>query len=363
MNYLLHFVTPFGTSLIITILLIPVWITICRKWKLFDEPDGRKHHAMMTPSMGGIAIFAGIYISFLIFAEIHEYDKIRYLFGASLILFFTGFFDDLMDVPPLKKLLFQAVCAVIVNYGGYSIVNLDGLFGFHEVYHWLQMPLTVLLIVMFTNAFNFIDGVDGLAATLGIILSSAIGALFFYYGKHEFALLSFCITGSLLGFLFFNFNPARIFMGDTGSLVVGFMLATLSIELLNTGIKLPAVAVNPSLLFAILFIPLFDISRVLCIRIANGASLYTADRNHIHHLIMSHGFGHKSTALLMSFYSVSFIFLQQLFSSMPATTYVIGAVILAMLLINTKVIGAMAKVHHKLFGNGQHKNVPFRTNS
>src|SRR5688572_23994017 len=102
-GYLLHCVLPFGLAMIITFMLIPLWINICSRWKLFDEPDIRKHHLQVTPSMGGISLFAGVFISFLVFADIIDHQKIRFLFGAGIIIFFTGFFDDLMDVSPVKK--------------------------------------------------------------------------------------------------------------------------------------------------------------------------------------------------------------------------------------------------------------------
>src|SRR5689334_4198935 len=156
-NYLIHFVTPFGVSLFITLLLIPLWITACRKWNLFEEPDSRKHHKSNTPSMGGIAIFAGMVISFLVFAEIQDHEKLRYLLGAMIILFFTGFFDDLMNVPPFNKLVMQVMSGIIIFIGGFKITSLEGVFWVHEITPALQLPLTIFLVVMFTNAFNFID--------------------------------------------------------------------------------------------------------------------------------------------------------------------------------------------------------------
>ena len=170
MTYLLHNVAPFGLSLLIAIVLIPVWISICRKWHLFDEPDARKHHRHLTPSMGGIAIFAGLFISYLSFAIIEDPESMRYLFGASLILFFTGFFDDLMDVPARNKLMLQIGSAAVVFAGGFRIESLGGFLGIYEIPFVIQLPLTLFFIVAFTNAFNFIDGIDGLAASLGLVM-------------------------------------------------------------------------------------------------------------------------------------------------------------------------------------------------
>jgi UDP-GlcNAc:undecaprenyl-phosphate/decaprenyl-phosphate GlcNAc-1-phosphate transferase len=351
MENLLYVLTPFGFALVVTLVLLPVWITVCRKWHLFDEPDTRKHHSELIPSMGGIAIFAGIFCSFLVFSEIREHEKMRYLFGASLVLFFTGFFDDLINVKPFKKLIFQAVSAKVIYYGGISVINLDGALGIHEVPVLLHLPLTLFLVILFTNAYNFIDGVDGLAGSIGVIASSCIGALFIHYGKYDFAILSFCITGSLLGFLFFNFSPAKIFMGDTGSMVIGFLLAALAVELLNTGIRQPEIAVSPSYLFAILFIPLYDMIRVFIIRTVNGRSPFQADRSHIHHMLLGYGFGHRSVALLMASINLLIISLNQFVPVIPSNLFILLSLLVALSILNHQVLSLLSRIHHKIFGN------------
>ncbi len=350
-EYFIHFVLPFALAMAISIGLIPLWIAVCRRWKLFDEPDSRKHHTSITPSMGGIAIFAGIYIAFIVFADIIDHNKIRYLFGAVLILFFTGFFDDLMDIPPSKKMMLQAISSCIIYYGGFRISSLDGLLWMHEIPELLQLPITMFMVILFTNAYNFIDGVDGLAGSLGVIITSCFGALFFHYGKTDFAVLSFCATGALLGFLFFNFSPARIFMGDTGSLVVGFMIAVLAIELLNSGIAQPELAPSPVLLIAILFVPLYDISRVFLIRMLNGSSPFRADRNHMHHLMLGFGFGHRSVALMMASMSLIMVLIPQFFPMIPPNILLFLLPVLTYGIIHPKVLGTFASLHHRIFGN------------
>jgi UDP-GlcNAc:undecaprenyl-phosphate/decaprenyl-phosphate GlcNAc-1-phosphate transferase len=350
-GYFFHFVMPFGLAMIITVMLIPLWITICSRWKLFDEPDSRKHHSKTTPSMGGIAIFAGLFISFLVFAEITELNKIRYLFGAVLILFFTGFFDDLMDISPSKKLLLQIITTIIIFYSGFRITSLDGLLWIHEIPGILQLPLTMVMVVLFTNAYNFIDGVDGLAGSLGVIASSCFGAIFMHYGKLDFAVLSFCITGALLGFLFFNFSPAKIFMGDTGSLVIGFILSVMAIELLNCGISYPEKAVAPVTIVAILFVPLYDITRVFLLRMLNGSSPFRADRNHMHHLMLGFGFGHRSVTILMASMSLFYTQLPQVFPSIPGNAILLGLPLMTYLFIHPKILGTLAGIHHRIFRN------------
>ncbi len=350
-EYFFHFVMPFGLAMVISIVLIPLWITVCKRWKLFDEPDNRKFHVSATPSMGGIAIFAGLFIAYLVFAEIYDHEKIRYLFGAVLILFFTGFFDDLMDIPASKKMLWQILSTCVIYYGGFRIHSFDGLLWIYEFPELFQFPITLFLVVLFTNAYNFIDGVDGLAASLGIVITSCFGAMFFHYGKTDYAVLSFCATGALLGFLFFNFSPAKIFMGDTGSLVIGFMISAMTIELLNSGIAQPDIAFSPVLLVAILFIPLYDITRVFLIRILNGSSPFHADNNHMHHLMLGFGFGHRSVAFLLTSMGLLFPVLTQIFPAIPINIMLLGLPALTYILIHPIVLGTFAETHHRFFGN------------
>jgi UDP-GlcNAc:undecaprenyl-phosphate/decaprenyl-phosphate GlcNAc-1-phosphate transferase len=350
-----YMITPFGFSMIVTIMLIPVWISVCRKWSLFDEPDSRKHHSGMTPSMGGIAIFCGIFCSFLVFGQINDNMKLQYLLGAVLILFFTGFFDDLINVNHFKKLVLQSVSAIVAFYGGFRLQNLDGLFGIHEIPLMMQLPLTLWFVVLFTNAYNFIDGVDGLAGSIGVIMTSAFGAIFYHYGLYDYAILSFCFTGALLGFLYFNFSPAQIFMGDTGSLVIGFSTAIMSIELFNAAIINPAEAVEPSYIFAVLFIPLFDFTRVVILRSINGTSPFKADRNHIHHMILSHGFGHRSVAFLMAGFHLMILSVHQLNLNLNDEYFIMLSVVMGVLFFNSKTMSALSHFRDHIFGYSRKK--------
>jgi len=345
MDYLLHQFAPFCFSLMIVIVLIPVWISICKKWHLFDEPDDRKHHHPMTPSMGGIAIFAGLFISFLSFAVIDDADRLRYLFGASLILFFTGFFDDMMTVPARNKLLLQAASAIIVFAGGYRIETLNGILGIYEIPFFLQAPLTVMLVVAFTNAFNFIDGIDGLAASLGLAFTITMGLLFIDYAKYDYAMLCFCMCGALSGFLMYNIHPAKIFMGDTGSLIIGFVSAVLFIELFDAGVAVKTVAAgNPARVMAIAFIPLFDITRTLVIRYLNGKSPFQPDRNHLHHLILKFGFGHTSSTFLIVFAALVVIIIQRLVPAIDPLLFIFVATAVSLLIMNSHTIRLLVKL-------------------
>lgn len=343
---------PIIISLVITSVLTPLWITACAKWKLFDKPDARKHHASFTPSMGGLAIFAGIFISFLVFSSDYEFEKLKFVIGASFLLFFTGFFDDLLSITPQKKFIMQVIASIIVMAGGVRITNLYGICGFNEIPLLIQYPITLCVIISFINAFNFIDGIDGLAASLGIISSAIFGFLFFRCGQFNFALLCFCLTGALLGFLFYNFHPAKIFMGDTGSLVIGMLIITSAINLLpaNNVTGSETTTVQPALIFSVLFIPVYDFIRIIVIRILNGESTLKPDRNHIHHMILRHGFGHFGAVVIIILLNLTIITLYHVFSSMNINGFILLSICVSVISVNSFVMQPIAALRNKLFG-------------
>ncbi|MGB3077296.1 MAG: MraY family glycosyltransferase, partial [Chitinophagales bacterium] len=288
MTNFIQFFLPFLIAMSITFLLVPMWIAVCNKLQLFDSPDSRKLHAPSIPTMGGLAIFAGIFMSFLLFGELTYMATLKYILCASILLFFTGFFDDLLDIPASRKLLIQVIASFIVVCDGTRITNFYGILGIHEIPVFMQYPVTLFFIIAITNAYNLIDGIDGLAGGLGLIGSATFGFLFLNFQREDLAILSFCISGSLIGFLFYNFHPAKIFMGDTGSLLIGFLLSSLAINLLslNEMSTSGSLIISPALLASALFIPAYDIFRVFVIRLLNGDSPLKADRSHLHHMII-----------------------------------------------------------------------------
>lgn len=352
MNDLINVFAPFIIALLITAVITPSWVTVCLRWKLFDQPDTRKHHITFTPSMGGIAIFAGIFISFFIFSGDYQFIKLKFILGATFLLFLTGFFDDLLNIPPQKKLVMQIIASLIVISGGTRITNLYGVLGIHEIPFWMQYPFTMLIILIFTNAFNFIDGIDGLATIIGIISSAIFGALFFIHGQIDFALLSICLTGALIGFLFYNYHPARIFMGDTGSLVIGFLIISFAINLLglNNLSGQETIIISPAFIFAVLFIPIYDLIRVSVIRVLSGSSLLKPDRNHIHHMILNQRFGHRGTAFILAVFNIIIIVLQYSLSSFNVNGFIIISICIAVLIVNTFVMIQLAGLRDRIFG-------------
>jgi UDP-N-acetylmuramyl pentapeptide phosphotransferase/UDP-N-acetylglucosamine-1-phosphate transferase len=188
----------------------------------------------------------------------------------------------------------QLALATLIAISGIRISSFDGLFGINELPLIAQYTFTILAIVGITNAFNLIDGIDGLAGGLGFMSLVTLGLFLIMSGDVNTALVAFALAGGLLAFLYFNFNPARIFMGDTGSLIVGFVIAVLCIRLMqvNAFVTKPYLTHAPTFVLGIVFIPVFDTLRVFAIRIWNGGSPFVADKTHIHHLLTNAGYSH-----------------------------------------------------------------------
>lgn len=289
-----------GTSLafFITFAAIPAIILVADAKKLFDVPDARKIHLNPIPSLGGLGIFAGMILAFLISFPLQLAPEFQYFIAASLIIFFLGLKDDIMVISPIKKLIGQFLAAFLIIYkGGIQIKSMHGFLGVYELPEVTSLALTYLTVIVIINSFNLIDGVDGLAGSLGLMTTLIFGSYFYYIGQTPYAMLAFILAGSLLGFLIFNHSPARIFMGDTGSLLLGLINAILVIRFITVA-DAPSSAyplqASPAIGFAILMVPLFDTIRVFSLRILNRRSPFSPDRNHIHHLLLDKGLTHSA---------------------------------------------------------------------
>lgn len=297
---------PFLVSLVISAISIPVIIRVANLKNLTDDPDSkRKLHKTNTPTLGGIAIFAGALVSFSTLYDVYGFNDLRFITPALVILFFAGVKDDLLILDPGKKLLIQIACASLITYlGNLRITSLWGIMGLQDIPFWPGVLITVFLIIALINAFNLIDGINGLAGTLGLLASLCFGSWFAINNFGSLTILSFSLAGALLGFLFFNYNRAKIFMGDTGSMAVGFIIAIIAIRFIEANriqietLKHPIINA-PAVAFAILSIPVFDMIRVFALRVYNRHSPFHADRNHIHHYFVDNGYSHaKSTGIL-----------------------------------------------------------------
>ena len=308
-----------SVSFIISFLAIPVVLQIAEMKKLFDEPDERKIHTYPVASLGGVGIFGGFLLASLLSIQGYVNPEFQYFFAAALVIFFLGLKDDLLDLSATKKFIGQVIAAsILIHLGGIRLDSMHGLFGFDKVPEAFGLALSYLTIIVVINSFNLIDGIDGLAGSLGILATSLFGVYFFMINQQAYALLAFAMTGSLLAFLIFNHHPAKIFMGDSGSLMIGLINAILVIKFINIAeapfVAIPiesAVAVG----FAILIVPLLDTLRVFSIRIFKGRSPFTPDRNHIHHLLLDRGLSHPAVTFSCLVINIAFVILAYLIRS------------------------------------------------
>jgi UDP-GlcNAc:undecaprenyl-phosphate GlcNAc-1-phosphate transferase len=288
----------FITAFVVTMMTIPIIIKFAKKYSLYDMPNERKEHAFPIPTMGGIAVVAGMMTALLMWLPSHyEAMQISFFFSV-IVIFFMGIMDDVKDLPARYKFLIQIGLAILMATAGIRITSFEGFLGIYELPLTAQYTFTLLTIVGVTNAFNLIDGIDGLAGGLGFMSLITLGIFLTLNNDMTSALIAFSLAGGIVAFLYFNFNPAKIFLGDTGSLVLGFSISVLCIRLMqvNTVTTLPHV---PTFILGIVFIPVFDTLRVFAIRIWKGKSPFQADRTHIHHLLTNSGFGHAFATRLI----------------------------------------------------------------
>jgi len=316
-----------SVSFIISFLAIPVILQIADQKKLYDVPDERKVHTHPVASLGGVGIFGGFLLASLLSIQGHLNPEFQYFFAAALVIFFLGLKDDLIVLSASKKFVGQMVAAsILIHLGGIRLDSMHGLFGFDQLPEGFALALSYLTIIVVINSFNLIDGIDGLATSLGILTMLIFGTYFFMIGYQAYALLAFALTGSLVAFLIFNHHPAKIFMGDSGSLMIGLVNAILVIKFINVAsdasVLLPvesAVAIG----FAILIVPLLDTLRVFAIRIFNGRSPFTPDRNHVHHLLLGWGLGHSAVTVTCVVINISFVMLAYLGRSLGTTSLIL----------------------------------------
>ncbi len=300
-----------GLAFLITFFSIPVIIEVAKDKKLFDEPDERKVHKAVIPTLGGLGIFAGFIVASLLGVPSSVPPVFQYFVAAIMVIFFLGIKDDILILSASKKFIGQLVAAaIIIKFGGIQINDMHGFLGLHTIPHTASILLTLFTIVVITNSFNLIDGVDGLAGSLGLLTSSIFGAYFLATSQLMYAVMAFSLVGSLIAFLIYNFSPAKIFMGDTGSLLIGILNSVFVIKFIaiaaDPSFGLP-VQSAPAIGFAILIVPLFDTLRVVTIRIISRRSPFSPDRNHIHHFLLDLGYSHRMITITCILGNIAFI--------------------------------------------------------
>ncbi|MHC1698720.1 MAG: glycosyltransferase family 4 protein [Geobacteraceae bacterium] len=291
---------------IIALFTAMIMIPYLQRWAIdtgaVDLPDERKVHKRATPRIGGVAICMAWLFSLLVYVDMAR--EVRGILAGSLIIFFTGFIDDLYGLSPKKKFIGQIIaCSVTISVGHITIHSLGDLIGIGPllVPDLLTVPFTILAVVGIVNAFNLMDGLDGLAGGISTIALTALLILGYLSGNHLLISLCAALLGGVLGFLKYNIYPARIFMGDTGSLLVGFVIAFLAVLLTQS----PGAEIQPLIPVLILGLPIADTIRVMGNRMLKKKSPFSADKTHVHHQILDLGLDHRRT--VVSIYGISLL--------------------------------------------------------
>ncbi len=328
---LLGFSTAFG----LTYAIIPIIIKVARERRLYDRPNERSAHQEPTPSLGGIGIFAGAISGIVLWTPSGSFGPLQYILAAFVLIFLIGILDDLLPISVGKKLGGQLLVAIILSIkAGVVITSLYGFLGIHELSEPASFILSIIAIIGIINAFNLIDGINGLAASVGFLTCVVFGIYFSLAEVPALTVVAFSLAGGILAFLRYNFTPAKVFMGDTGSLLIGTVCAILAILFIETNAKLPpdnpyAFSAAPAIAVAVLFLPLYDTLSVFIRRLARRRSPFTPDKTHIHHQLLNLGLSHSETTGLLISINLFFIGIAFYFSTKGLFTVMILEFVLA----------------------------------
>jgi UDP-GlcNAc:undecaprenyl-phosphate GlcNAc-1-phosphate transferase len=325
---------------------LPAIINVVRHKKLYEKRNERSSHNLPTPSFGGIALFVVLCFALAYAEHLFENQIAIYLNTGLSILFFVGLKDDLTGISPRNKLISQVLATSFLFLSPqFQIESLFGWLGLQQIPPFILFPLAFLVVAFFVNAYNLIDGVDGLAAMLGIVFST--GFAFFFALIKDWTLFSTCIAliGALLAFLRYNLSAARkIFLGDTGSLVLGFFFVSCVLSLMAR--DSPEVATIPAqnfpyVLIGLFFVPVADSLRVFFVRIKEKRSPFSADRNHIHHVVSDYfGWPHAKTSLTLAIFN-TLIFLLTFVLALIFPQWVLGLFMIIVLAVLTTFLTAL----------------------
>ena len=302
----------FASSVAITWYYLPKIIKVVNEKHLLDTPGRHKIHKKEIPTLGGIGIFAGFIFGFLMGVNGYMH-YVSYFTAAAMLLFFIGVKDDLVYINPWKKFAAEVGTALIIAlFTDIHFTSLHGFLGIHSLPGWAFYLITVFILVLIINSLNLIDGIDGLAASIGIIASLFFGVWFYLSGDYGYTIMAAALLGALLVFLGYNLTDGlkKIFMGDTGSLVIGFTLAVFAVrfnELDAAGRSFIDLKSTPSVAIAVLIVPLFDTLRIIILRFRSHQNFFVADNRHIHHMMLRAGLTHRRATLYISLFNIFII--------------------------------------------------------
>ena len=335
-------IAAFLMSFIMGCIIIPRILVISHKHQLYDLPDERKIHDTPIPRLGGLSFFPVIVVTLAMSMAVRYllgYDVIYiperivlveflFLLAGTMILYVVGVGDDLIGITYRSKFIAQIICGVLLVLSGLWLHNLDGIFGVYAIRMRYSAPLTIFIVVYITNAFNLIDGVDGLASGLVIVALTAFGLIFIKERQLIYALVSFSTLGVVVPFWFYNVfgNQAhghKLFMGDTGSLTLGFIISFLTLRICLTGAETDGATNHVIVCISALLVPMFDVFRVALHRIRKGRNPFKPDRNHIHHKLLRAGMRKRSVLISIIGLSVFYMIFNYLINPYLNVTYIL----------------------------------------
>jgi len=344
--------SAFAVAFIISYGVIPVIINVAVSKGLVDKPNGRTSHTTTIPTLGGLGIFFGFILSLSLFTDFKIFPSLQYFMFAIIIGFFLGMKDDIIALSPSKKAIGLLIAiTVLVVLGDVRISSFYGLFGIQGIPYWVSVLFSIYTFLTIVNAVNLIDGINGLCTATSIIASVAFGIWFYLVGSAvsiQLVILIAALLGSLLAFLRFNITPAKIFMGDTGSLLLGVILAFLAIEFIEINKSYTGpykITTSPVVAMGFLALPLVDMLKVFIIRLYKRKSPFHPDKNHLHHLLLELGLNHTQATILLSVVSILFILLSLLLSNLRAQTF--GFLILVIPLIVICIPNLLLRIKYK----------------
>ncbi|MBT8188327.1 MAG: undecaprenyl/decaprenyl-phosphate alpha-N-acetylglucosaminyl 1-phosphate transferase [Croceitalea sp.] len=304
-------------AFVLTYLTIPKIIGVVEYKRLMDDPNKRSSHQQKTPTLGGISFFYTLIFALFFIYGRAEFNEPIYIIPGLTILFIVGLKDDLVVLSPGSKLIAQimAISFILVN-PSFTIESFNGFLNIYEIPYYLYLLIGGFLMVTIINSYNLIDGIDGLASVVGIVIMVIYTTIFYLSEEYFFALIAITANACLMAFFGFNVSSdKKIFMGDTGSLIVGFVISILTLKFLalkpDAYSDLPFLLENaPLIAISILIVPLFDTARVFTIRIANKKGPFSPDRNHTHHILIDYwGLTHKQASFIIGCFNILFVIL------------------------------------------------------
>ncbi len=342
-------------AFIVVFISIPAIVNVAHLKKLYDIPGRRKSHTSATPNLGGIALFAGFTISAGIFIDITQSKEFLQLLIALIILFFVGIKDDILVIAPAKKLYGEVLATIVlVIMGDVRFSSLHGFLGIYNIDYIWSIALSCFVVIVIINSFNLIDGIDGLASGIGMLVALTFGIWFYLVGQINYAILCAGLFGSLASFFGYNVfgKSNKIFMGDTGSLIIGLLMSLVVIKFNEINITYTgSFAINsaPAVSFGVLMLPLFDTMRVFIIRISKGQSPFHSDKNHLHHKMLQLGLSHLNSTFVLLGLNLLFITIAFTFQRLGVISLMLVNLLLG-LLFNVITELLIYRVKHKDMG-------------